>query len=216
MRQALSLLFLAVAVAVLLCVPARAGEDVLALWDKAGDPPLPAAKPVVLDPDRAALLVLDIEEGTCTAERRPRCLDTVPRIAALAQAFRAAGAAVVYSLTRRGTPDTVLPPVKARPGEPFVQSGVDKFFQTNLEDILKGRLIDTVVVTGTAAHGAVLHTATGAAQRGMSIVLPADGLSAETPFIEKAVVWLLLEGPATRGKVALTRCADISFKAAGK
>lgn len=197
---------------ILSAAPALAGQDVLDLWDSTAAPAAPEAKPVALDPASTVLLVLDIEEATCNAERRPRCLDTVAPIAALIGTFREKGAPVVYSLTKRGTPDTVLPPAKARPGEPFVQSTVDKFLGTDLDALLKERKAQTVVVVGTAAHGAVLHTATAAAQRGYSVVLPVDGLSAETPFIEKAAVWLLLEGPATRGKVAVTRCGLVGWK----
>ncbi len=208
-------LFAVMAVASLLAlIPGRAvaGQDVLDLWEATAAPPVPEAKAVAVNPATTALLILDIEAATCNVERRPRCLDTVPRIAALAERFRAKGAPVLYSLTRVGSPETVLPPVKAHPGEPFVQSTVDKFLGTKLDDLLKERHVDTVVITGTAAHGAVLHTATGAAQRGYGVVLPVDGLSAESVFIEKAAVWLLLEGPATKGKVSLTRCGQVGWK----
>jgi len=186
--------------------------DVVAGWAAIHPPAAPALQDVTVSPVDTALLVLDIEEATCNAGRRPRCLKTVPVVADLLARARAAGLPVVHSLTRRGTPETVLSPVKAQTGEPFVQSGVDKFHQTRLEDILKERGVTRVIVTGTAAHGAVLHTATGAALRGMSVVLPVDGLSAETPYIEQAAVWLLLEGPATRGKVTPTRAARIVFR----
>lgn len=208
---------LALGLALALALP-RAAEtaggykDVVAEWSGVQPPPAPALQDVAVPPATTALLILDIEEATCNAERRPRCLDTVPHIADLMQRARAAGTPVIYSLTRRGTPETVLPPVKALPGQPFVQASVDKFLGTALESILKERGVTTVIVTGTAAHGAVLHTATGAAQRGLSIILPVDGISAETPYIEQAAVWLLLEGPATRGKVTPTRAARITFK----
>lgn len=187
-------------------------QDVVAEWAAIHPPAAPALQDVRVSAADTALLVLDIEEATCNAERRPRCLDTVPVVADLLARARAAKMPVVYSLTRRGSPQTVLPLVMAQPGEPFVQSGVDKFFQTQLEALLKERGVKRVIVTGTAAHGAVLHTATGAALRDMTVVLPVDGLSAETPYIEQAAVWLLLEGPATRGKVALTRAARIAIE----
>lgn len=185
--------------------------DVVAEWKTVQAPATPELASVALPVAGTALLVLDIEEVTCNKERRPRCLDTVQPIADLAARARAAGVPVLYSLTMRGTPDTVLPPAKAQPGEPFVQSGVDKFRNTELENLLKERKVETVIVTGTAAHGAVLHTATGAALRGMKIVLPVDGLSAETLYIEQAAVTLLLDGPATKGKVTPTRTGMITF-----
>ena len=50
--------------------------------------------------------------------------------------------------------------------EPIVQSSVDKFFKTDLDKIIRGKDIKTVIIAGTTAEGAVLHTATGAAMRG--------------------------------------------------
>ena len=191
---------------------ASAGEAIDMMWESVTPPPKPELKAVTLDPARTALLILDIEELTCNAERRPRCLDTVPRIAELAAAARKAGAPVVYSLTGRGTPETILPPVAMQPGELVVQSSVDKFWRTDLEKILADKNVNTVVVTGTAAHGAVMHTATAAGFRGMHVILPVDCLSAADPYIEQASVHLLLTGPGTRKRITLTRSDMIGFK----
>ena len=62
--------------------------------------------------------------------------------------------------------------------EPHVLSGPDKFRNTDLEKILKDKGITTVIVVGTAANGAVLFTASGAAFRGMNVIVPVDGMSA--------------------------------------
>ena len=54
---------------------------------------------------------------------------------------------------------------------------VDKFLGTDLEKILKDKGIATVIIVGTAAHGAVLYTGSGAAMRGMNVIVPVDGMS---------------------------------------
>ena len=54
-----------------------------------------------------------------------------------------------------------------------------------------------VIVCGTAASGAALHTATGAAQLGYKIVLPVDCVPGASLFEEQAAVWSLLNGPGT-------------------
>lgn len=49
-------------------------------WADVRAPKAPELKPVSVDPDTTALLVLDIEKLTCNSERRPRCIASVPRI----------------------------------------------------------------------------------------------------------------------------------------
>lgn len=183
------------------------------LWDQVSPPPKPELTRVTLNPARTVLLILDIEQLTCNQKRRPRCLETVPRIAALLKRARAAGMPVVYSLTPRGTPQTILAPVKPQGAEPIVQSSVDKFFRTDLEKVLSQYKADTVIVTGTAAHGAVAHTATGASMRGLKVILPVDCLSAADLYTEQAAVWHLKTGPGTRRRITLTSSELIDIKA---
>ncbi|WP_416338926.1 isochorismatase family protein [Paraburkholderia sp. CNPSo 3076] len=58
------------------------------------------------------------------------------------------------------------PAIAAKEDEKVVQSGVDKFFNTDLETALKAKGIQTVIVTGTMAHGAVVaHRKRGGAAR---------------------------------------------------
>jgi nicotinamidase-related amidase len=90
-------------------------------------------------------------------------------------------------------------------GDPVVTSGPDKFMGTDLEKILKEKGIRTVIVTGTAAHGAVLYTAGGAALRGMRVVLPVDGMSAENAYAEQYVAWHLTNAPRVSAQVILTK-----------
>lgn len=193
-------------------VAADGYQDVLNVWSTVEAPPMPTAQPVTVSHETTALLILDIEELTCNAERRPRCLETVAPIAALMEKARTAHMPVVYSLTPKGTRDTILPPVAPRHGDQVVQASVDKFLNTPLESLLQELRVKTVIITGTAAHGAVLHTATGAAQRGLDVIIPADALSAESPYIEQAATWLLLTGPATAKRVTLTRTTDITIE----
>lgn len=197
---------------VFLFVPAMAhtAQSIDQLWDSAEPPPAPVLQPVTINPATTALLVLDIEELTCNAERRPRCLDTVPRIASLLEKARKAGMAVIHSLTPKKTP--FLKPVTPIRGEPVVSASVDKFYKTDMDKILEARGIKSVIVTGTAAHGAVLHTATAAGFRGYHVILPVDCLSASTLYIEQASVWLLKTGPGTRRNITLTRSELMKFK----
>lgn len=191
---------------------AHAYEDVVARWAEVRPPVTPELVPVTVDPADTALFILDIEERTCNEERRPRCLETVPRIAAFLERAREAGMPVAYSLTSSGTPATILPPVKPVGGETIVRASVDKFLGTKLDAFLKDKGIKTVIVCGTAAHGAVLHTATGVGQRKLKLIVPVDGLSAADLYTEQAAVQLLKTGPGTARTVTLTRFDMISVK----
>jgi len=186
--------------------------DIVSEWDMTKWPAKPELQSVTVDSKTTALLVLDIEERTCNMERRPRCIDSVPKIANLVKMAREKGISVMYSLTSKGTIETILPPVKPVKGEPVVKSSVNKFYGTKLDDYLKQKGIKTVIITGTAAHGAVLHTATAASVRKYKIIVPVDGLSASTHYIEQATVINLIKGPGTRRSTVLTRSDLISIK----
>ncbi len=209
----LPLVLLALLYSLLSCpTPSMAEEkNLLDVWSEIKPPPPVALQPVHLDPKTSALLILDIEEWTCNAERRPRCPDSVPRIKVFLDRTRAKGMGVIYSITSKGTPQTILPEVRPLDDAPIVQSGVDKFYNTELEKILRDRGIKTVVIVGTAAEGAVLHTATGAVMRGLQVVVVLDGMTSATLYAEQYTAWHLLNAPGTKGKATLTLFKLIDF-----
>ena len=136
---------------------------------------------------------------------------SVPKIQKFLKRVRAKGMPVVYSLTRKGTPASIWPEVAPQGGEPIVKSSVDKFFKTDLEKILKDKGIKTVIIVGTTAEGAVLHTATGAAMRGLQVIVPVDGMSAGTMYAEQYTAWHLVNAPGSRSRTTLTRFDMIEF-----
>jgi nicotinamidase-related amidase len=71
--------------------------------------------------------------------------------------------------------------------------------------------VNTLVIVGTSAHGAVLNTATGAALRGFDVVVPVDGMSATEAYAEQYTCWHLANSPGTRRRVTLTLCSAVSF-----
>ncbi len=190
--------------------PAWADETIIDQWADVKAPEAPELKPVKVDPGVTALLVLDIEQLTCNLKRRPRCIASVPKIKRLIEKARAKGIPVVYSLTSRGTKETILKEVAPLAGEPVVQSSVDKFYGTALEKILKDHGINTVIIVGTAANGAVLGTAIGAAMRKLNIIVPVDGMS-DRLYSEQYVAWHLVNAPGTRRRTTLTQIDWIEF-----
>jgi nicotinamidase-related amidase len=166
---------------------------------------------VTVDPRTTALLLLDFNKQTCNAERRPRCIASIPKVKKLLEAARAKGVAVIYSLSAGAVPADIAADMAPRPGDPVVLSGPDKFLGTDLEKLLKERNIQTVIVAGTAAHGAVLNTASGAALRGLKVVVLTDGISAETLYPEQYTLWHLLNAPRIGAQVTLTRTDMITY-----
>lgn len=95
--------------------------------------------------------------------------------------------------------------------EPHVLSGPDKFLHTDLEKILKDKGIKTVIAVGTSANGAALFTAAGAAFRGMSVVIPVDGMSAADPVAEFSTVIDFQTAPGVSNKTTLTTTDQVKF-----
>ena len=135
-------------------------------WSSVKPPPAPQLKEVTIDPETTALLMLDLIKQTYNLEQRPRCLKSLPNVKKLLTQAKENQMLVVYSLSPGTTEiaDT-LPEVAPSGKEPFARSGVNKFYQTNLEQVLKEKNIQTLIIVGTAAHGAVLYTASEAVLR---------------------------------------------------
>ena len=110
-----------------------------------------------------------------------------------------------------------LPAIAPHGNDPVVAAFVDKFIlgnkDTGLEKMLKDKGITSVITVGTAAHGAVLYTASAAALRGFNVIVPVDGMSGDgqNTFIEQYVAYNLTSAPIVSPKITLTRIDMIKF-----
>jgi nicotinamidase-related amidase len=118
---------------------------------------------------------------------------------------------VVYSIIANSTPADVIKDVAPLAGEPHVLGGPDKFLNTDLDKILKDKGIKTVIVAGTASNGAVLYTASGAAFRGMNVIVPVDGMSAVDAIAEYSTTLEFMTAPQVSAKTTLTKSDMIKF-----
>jgi nicotinamidase-related amidase len=181
-------------------------------WASVQAPKPPELKPVKIDdPKTTAFLVLDIIKQSCNNERRPRCVAAAPKMQAFLTQARTKGVSVVYSYTSTSTPADILKEVAPLPGEPLVQTSSDKFFRTDLEKILQDKGIKTVIIVGTAAHGAVLYTGSQAAFRGFKVVVPVDGMTSENTYFEQYTAYQLANVPGAAQLVTLTKFDMIGF-----
>ncbi|MCW8306113.1 cysteine hydrolase [Acidiphilium sp. PA] len=191
--------------------PAARANDLIRNWARITAPPAPLVHKVTLDPKTTALLLLDFVTQTCSNANRPQCVATIPAVRTLLATARANHATIIYSYVLSGTKADINAALKPRPGEASVQSGPDKFLHTNLARILRRNGIKTVIVTGTAAEGAVLATASEAAYRNYTVIVPYNGMSSTHPYAEQYVAWDLLNAPATSQHTIFTSLGLIRF-----
>jgi nicotinamidase-related amidase len=210
-RQGACLIFCLIFTTVFYCCPASA-QNIAEEWNTVKVPSAPEIKYVLIDSAITALLLLDFNKQTCNSDRRPRCINSIPKVQRLLSEARAKSIYVVYSLSPGALVTDIAKELAPLGNEPVVISGPDKFLGTDLEKILKVKNIKTIIVTGTAAHGAVLYTASEAAFRGMQVVVPVDGMSAENTYAEQYVVWNLANAPLVSNKSVLTRIDMIKYR----
>ena len=189
--------------------------DILDDWATAKAPPPPELKPVTVDGSTTALLILDMMKANCGA--RPRCVATVPTVKKLHDEARKAGMMVWYSFVGSNgmatTADQIDSGFTAKDGEWVRQNGPDKFIGSNLEEKLKARGIETVIVCGTSFQGVGIGTGGGAAQRGYKVIIPIDCLSSEDTYMEQYAAFHLFKGgPAgVTSQVTVTRSSMMKF-----
>ena len=192
-------------------VQSAGAQTIIDQWSSVAIPPPPPLKAVTIDKNSTVLLLLDFNEQTCNIQRRPRCIESIPKVKKLLAAARTAGVPVVFTLGGGGKPGDLPKDLAPTGDERAMLAGVDKFVGTDLEKILKEKGAKTVIVVGTAANGAVLYTASAAAMRGMKVIVPVDGVSADTPYIEQYVAWHLVNVPIIGPAFALTTIDQVTF-----
>jgi nicotinamidase-related amidase len=184
-------------------------SDIIDEWANVKTPAAPEIKAVTVDPKTTALIMGDLVNQLCA--KRPRCVAALPAMKKLLGEARAAKVAVIYSMPPNTTTADIMTDVAPVADEPSVQSGVDKFFKTNLEQILKDKGVQTVIVVGTSAEGLVTYTGGAAAIRGLNVVIPVDGMGSVEAFAEQYVAWHMTHAPIVSSKVTLTRTGMIKF-----
>ncbi len=217
MSRLRQLLPLAALAGVLAYSTPAAAQTIIDEWASVKALPPPALKPVTVDPKTTALLVVDMVSYFCGPQRYTRCPAMIPTVTKLLTEARAKGAMVVYT----SVPQTANIPQTAKVdivkdlapsgNEPFVRSFLDKFLNSDLEKTLKDKGITTLIMTGLASNGAILYTASEAVQKGFSIVVPVDAITAITTYAEQFSIWQLGNAPIISPKVTLTKSDMIKF-----
>jgi len=209
--SAMKMITAAAALATATSAPVWAGS-IVEDWARAEAPKPVETQPVTVKAATTALLILDMQNNSCNADRRPRCVDAIgPTEDFLARA-RAAKMPVVYSNTSSASRDDIVAPLAPQDAEPGVKASVDKFYGTDLDKILKDAGVDTVIVCGTTSFGAVLFTATEAALRGYKVVQPVDCMPGSSLYEEQMTLWTIANGPGTRRAATVTTLGGITIE----
>ena len=136
-------------------------------------PEAPALVPVKLNPATTAVLVSDMIDPICKSQ--PKCVATmIPLAKEFIARARKAGVMIVYS-TQEARKDNWMPDVAPLASDPFIASkGQDRFYDTQLEKVLKDKGVQTLVIIGWKNSGSVLYTSIGATLRGLTVVVGRD------------------------------------------
>jgi len=188
-------------------------QTIIEEWDsiKAPPPPTDKIKPVQIDTKKTAVLSLDWNARTCHEKGRIRCFKAMPRIEKLLTDARSHNMLVVHALSGSMKATDIVASVAPKGDEKVVTGRGDKFSGSDLEQILKDKGIENVIIVGTSANSAVLYTAFGAVQRGFKPIVPIDGMPSETAFQEQFTIWQIANGSQLNEKAVLTRMDLLKF-----
>lgn len=153
--------------------------------------------PHILDPARTALVLVDLMDRIVALPLEPRKGTEVLVVAErLAAAFRSAGAPVaLVRVDRPGVaeqpPGSALVAGLARDGDlEIVKRTIGAFQGTDLDALLRGRGVTTLVLGGIATNLGVESTARAAADLGYDLVFVEDAMAALTAPEHEASVTL--------------------------
>jgi len=172
-----------------------------------------------------ALLVVDVQNDVvATAHDRDR---VVANIATLVDRARAAGTPVVWvqhsdqGMPQGSEPWRIVPELVPAEGEPVVHKRYgDSFEETDLEEVLAGRGVGRLLVSGAQTDACIRSTLHGAVTRGYDTLLVSDAHTTEdhseygapTPDLVIAhtnLYWTYHNAPGREAGVVTT--ADVTF-----
>ena len=186
-------------------------QNILEEWSSIKPPPAPAIKELTLDPKKTALISMDFNAKNCTPQQRARCVSVIPRVQKLIADARGKGMVVAHTYTSNMQKSDIVREVSPLETEFVTSSRTDKFAGNDLEKVLKEKGIDTVILVGTSANGAVMTTATMATLRGFKVVVPIDTMPADTAYQEQFAIWQIANGPGLGEAATLTRSDMLKF-----
>jgi nicotinamidase-related amidase len=148
-------------------------------------PNKPEPKPISLDIESTAVIVLDM--STRCHDPKECCSKLLEPIGEFLERVRTSGVPIIFtvSASAKGTASAeVAPALHRRAGEPVIYpDAFDKFTGGELHAFLTKARAKSLVVVGSSTNIAVLYTcSTGARLYNYKIVLPLDGVNTRTQY----------------------------------
>jgi nicotinamidase-related amidase len=173
-----------------------------------------------------ALIVIDMQQGSFTdATPRHDAKGLIGRLNGLLAAVRAANGAVIF-VQHDGPPGDphhpnqpgwrLLPALDVQTGDPVVRkTSCDAFLDTALEECLRERAVDRLIITGCATDYCVDTTVRSALARGWPTIVPSNGhTTSDRPHLSAAkiiehhnAIWADFLAP--RGPAVVLPCAEL-------
>ena len=136
------------------------------------------------DRPNSALLIVDVQVGVMDPSIRRD--EVVANVSTLVDQARTAGTPVVWvmhgddELERDSESWQLVPELSAADGEPIVHKSYgDSFEATDLDDVLAGLDVGSLVVAGAQTDACITSTLHGAAARGYAVMLVSDAHTTE-------------------------------------
>ena len=144
-------------------------------------PATPDPARVTLDPKTTALIMLDYVEDICAVQ--PSCKNQMlPAMVPFLERVRKAGMVIAYG-TREQNKNHWLKEVAPQPGDiQIINTAQDRFYNTELDKLLKAKGIKTLILVGWKISGSVTYTSVGAMARDYTVVIPMDTTSAGSSY----------------------------------
>lgn len=171
---------------------------------------------IVFRPQRAALLVLDMQDYFLRPDSHafiPSAPGILPNIQLLIAAYRAENRPIVFTrhlntdadagmmsrwwreLIRAGSPGSAIASaLDASRGIVIAKPQYDAFYKTNLEETLRGGGVKQVVITGVHTHLCCETTARAAFTRGFEVFFCVDGTATYAEEVHRAALSNLAHG----------------------
>ena len=182
-------------------------------------PAIPDPVRVTLNAKTTALLVLDFVEDICNSQ--PKCKgQMLPAMTPFMERVRKAGLTVAYG-TRAQNQTKWLKEVAPAPGDiRITNTAQDRFYNTDLDKILKAKGIKTLIMVGWKISGSVTYTSVGAMAHDYTVVIPVDTTSAGSGYETTIGFYNVLNSgnanlanePLKPKAVTLTRTDMITFQ----
>ena len=184
---------------------------------------------VKFQPGRAALLVLDLQDYFLRPDSHayiPAAPAILPNIQNLVTSFSGHGRPVIFTqhlntqadagmmsrwwrdVIRADSPLSAIAPGLDSPGGIRIRkTQYDAFYGTSLEELLRGRGVEQVVVSGVMTHLCCESTARSAFMCGFEVLFCVDGTATYTEALHRSALLTLAHGFALP-----VLCEEIAFR----